>query len=982
MKPLGHILLLAMLLYMGSAMAQSSVDIIVHDGDSISRSFCQPMTGSLRTPFCTDSSLHACAIIHVPSSSNIIISSNHYGVYSGLDTIEVWDGEPGAEPTLAGRFPGSTVLDYGAFINSGTMTVLFKINSKAVDLFRYYKLNWHIPSSNASTCQGRITIFEATDITSTSALLNWQSSQGSYFYVNYGAGNQFVSGNSLQLDDLTPNTDYSVSILCASDVYDTCCTQTFNFRTKAEPTTVCPDVTDLYSPYCICKYHNEYYSAYTGITGIGVEDYGPRSALSQHTIHTDTAERDSCTGYMLRTVYPGAEASVRLGNRLVQSGSESITYCLRIDTNIYSMLLLHYAAVLQNAGHNSSDNPRFMLEILDSNDHVIDPDCGVIDFIASTELGWTNYLGTLWKDWTAFGLDLTPYHGQEIHVRFSTRDCLQGAHYGYAYFNAEFGHKNATSLHCGDVDSNTLSAPEGFNYRWYYHDPDDYFSTQRTITHETTDTIVHCRLISTENPNCHIDIKTAADRRYPVAEIDTVYISSNHCETYDVQFVNRSHINYYNLDMGDNLEYCDAAKWYFGDGDSSTAFNPVHTYDTDGVYTVTLVASISGEECSDTVTYLLNLPEAYQISETMSVCDSLLWRDGIVYRQNTDGVTYLEITDDGCDSLFYLHLNVRHSSRTLLDSNTICSGQMLSHYNFYLPPDIVLSDTVYYLYDTLTNIEQCDSLVGISVVRRAAKAVTLSVEADCRSKKYLLQATTDDPAPRWYSSPHDPAVDSADGLYEIYTNPETTTLYSVTVAYPDKPYCPVTADTILMPVTLPTAALEVNPEVLSLSNLMVKAFDIGTGYNDRNWTVVNHLSGTSDTVHLATTDPNIRFMANRTIDSLTVILSAFNNICRDSASRTLPMVYSTLWAPNVFTPTRDNNNRFTVYGHGIVEATLTIYNRQGLLVYTTHDLESGWDGTHNGVAVPQAAYVWLLEYRTVERPNSWEKATGEVLLLR
>ena len=89
-----------------------------------------------------------------------------------------------------------------------------------------------------------------------------------------------------------------------------------------------------------------------------------------------------------------------------------------------------------------------------------------------------------------------------------------------------------------------------------------------------------------------------------------------------------------------------------------------------------------------------------------------------------------------------------------------------------------------------------------------------------------------------------------------------------------------------------------------------------------------------------------------------------------------------LFAPNVFTPDASTNNRFTVVCNGAVEAELTLYNRQGLFVYSTADLEQGWDGTHNGTPCPQGAYVWHFRYRTVDRPTDWNKAIGTVTLLR
>ncbi|MBR4804284.1 MAG: gliding motility-associated C-terminal domain-containing protein, partial [Bacteroidales bacterium] len=69
----------------------------------------------------------------------------------------------------------------------------------------------------------------------------------------------------------------------------------------------------------------------------------------------------------------------------------------------------------------------------------------------------------------------------------------------------------------------------------------------------------------------------------------------------------------------------------------------------------------------------------------------------------------------------------------------------------------------------------------------------------------------------------------------------------------------------------------------------------------------------------------------------------------------------TVWVPNVFTPKRDNNNRFLpktmfVKTEGY---TMRIYNRFGLLVFETNDINQPWDGRYKGEIVPSGSYVYL-----------------------
>ena len=87
------------------------------------------------------------------------------------------------------------------------------------------------------------------------------------------------------------------------------------------------------------------------------------------------------------------------------------------------------------------------------------------------------------------------------------------------------------------------------------------------------------------------------------------------------------------------------------------------------------------------------------------------------------------------------------------------------------------------------------------------------------------------------------------------------------------------------------------------------------------------------------------------------------------------------WFPNVFTPGEETNNLFRGYFNLVPEDYhLYIYNRQGLLVFSTDSYDQGWDGTSQGVAQPQGAYVYL--YRFVDSDNRQRSGIGTVTLLR
>lgn len=86
--------------------------------------------------------------------------------------------------------------------------------------------------------------------------------------------------------------------------------------------------------------------------------------------------------------------------------------------------------------------------------------------------------------------------------------------------------------------------------------------------------------------------------------------------------------------------------------------------------------------------------------------------------------------------------------------------------------------------------------------------------------------------------------------------------------------------------------------------------------------------------------------------------------------------------PNAFTPTASTNTEFRAFTSFIDagDFELNIYDRSGLLVFHTTDIEQGWDGTYNGELLPMGAYVYIAHCRY---SNNIEKLIkGTVLLLK
>lgn len=386
--------------------------------------------------------------------------------------------------------------------------------------------------------------------------------------------------------------------------------------------TGCVNSTDLRSPQAVF-YSGSYQNPYSVA---GAVDRGSRSPDSRHTVCYDTTERDPRTGGLLRTIPEGYTSSVRLGNwntNITAPEAEGVIYSLMVDTTSFNLLMMRYAAVLQDPMHAASDQPRFRLELLDSAFNLIDPVCAAADFIANRNLGWNEAPdNVLWKDWTPVGIDVSAYAGQQVYVRLTTYDCNEGSHYGYAYFTLECMRKSIDAETCGDVDSNRFTAPAGFNYRWYTATSSATISTERTLVVPTAAMATYfCDLSFVGNASCSFTLSAFGGPRLPLARVDTT-VTITDCH-FDVQFANTSTVSPDGITPAPTNEQVESAYWDFGNGETSNSYHGHTVYDTIGTYTVTLIVGISGGQCTDTLVWPMRVepPTWPYIVGPDSLCD-------------------------------------------------------------------------------------------------------------------------------------------------------------------------------------------------------------------------------------------------------------------------------------------------------------------------------------------------------------------------
>lgn len=119
-------------------------------------------------------------------------------------------------------------------------------------------------------------------------------------------------------------------------------------------------------------------------------------------------------------------------------------------------------------------------------------------------------------------------------------------------------------------------------------------------------------------------------------------------------------------------------------------------------------------------------------------------------------------------------------------------------------------------------------------------------------------------------------------------------------------------------------------------------------------------------------------------------VTAFDSLGCQSTAQVSVMVDEGGFIPSLFTPNEDGkNDDLRIYGlPSARNFSLSVYNREGALVYKTSNLtdasQRGWDGTKNGTKQPPGVYFWKVkgEMSSGESILLNGKSSGSVVLVR
>ncbi|HTA63734.1 MAG TPA: PKD domain-containing protein, partial [Bacteroidia bacterium] len=206
--------------------------------------------------------------------------------------------------------------------------------------------------------------------------------------------------------------------------------------------------------------------------------------------------------------------------------------------------------------------------------------------------------------------------------------------------------------------------------------------------------------------------------------------------------------------------------------------------------------------------------------------------------------------------------------------------------------------------------------------------------------------------------------------------------YQVKLTLTDANQCKNTATASVITYPIPIADFYYTPDPVSILEPTVTFLNSTQGLNivQYSWDFGDTLGTNFDTSSLAPRHTYIN------IGSYPVTLIAVSaNGCSDTIVRTIVVEQDfALYVPNSFTPNGDGKNEiFKAQGEGITDFKMYIFDRWGNKVFTTYDINIGWDGRINdrgGESLSDDVYVWKIDLRNVAHQG--KTYTGTVTMIK
>jgi gliding motility-associated-like protein len=276
------------------------------------------------------------------------------------------------------------------------------------------------------------------------------------------------------------------------------------------------------------------------------------------------------------------------------------------DVNEYS-ITYWYAVVFQDPGHIPTHQPRFKAIVyVDS----VPTSCATFDYTASASLPGFSHSTvdntTIFKTWSPVSINLSGNAGKTVTLEFTTADCTEGGHFGYAYIDVNSCDANDIyndgANFCSGIGSVTATAPSGFqSYTWYLGSvtPANIIGTGPTIVitpPPPSGSLLAIDMVPYPGFGCR-DTVYATITINPKPNPSFIVDTSQLC-------LKNNKFNFTSTSTIDSGTI--SCVWKFGDGSSAAGNTTSHSYTSPGTYTVKLYVT-SGKGCVDSTAKLITI---------------------------------------------------------------------------------------------------------------------------------------------------------------------------------------------------------------------------------------------------------------------------------------------------------------------------------------------------------------------------------------
>jgi gliding motility-associated-like protein len=203
--------------------------------------------------------------------------------------------------------------------------------------------------------------------------------------------------------------------------------------------------------------------------------------------------------------------------------------------------------------------------------------------------------------------------------------------------------------------------------------------------------------------------------------------------------------------------------------------------------------------------------------------------------------------------------------------------------------------------------------------------------------------------------------DFGDGSFS--TNQDTSHLFTASGSY-NVSLTVTTANGCTQTFINPTAVIVYPSPVadFSITNLPVTTIDPHADLQDNSTNAVSWIWDFGDGGTSTLQNPSHTYLSDT--GSYNIILVVSNSYgCTDTAYGELTVHDEfSFYIPNAFSPNGDLlNDDFSGIGRGIADYHLLVFDRWGMLIYESHDINKPWDGTYKSRKVEEDVYVYKID---------------------